>query len=185
MWGAIQGRRRKVGCVTLVMACVSLAGWFRSQTTSDSLTFFSSTHRRDSLISGSSRLGWQRVDPPPHIAASPPMQFTIGWSSLALGPTSGTQIVLGPPQNEFNWNFCGVAHSETTVMGARFTYSSVSYWYLIIPLMGLAAWLLLHNTRPTSAIDSRPQQNASNPCNSAGMNPARSAAASCQDQSVA
>ena len=52
-----RGWRRKVGCVTLVVACLLTAAWFRSRSEMDRLTF-SLGRRTHWLVSDQESLGW-------------------------------------------------------------------------------------------------------------------------------
>ena len=93
-----KGRRRKIGCVTLVMACVLMGMWMRSVWFCDSYCFIHNhsviTIRSvDSWFGG--RIGWHPDTTPLWYP-----DVDIGWSSRGGSDTLGDTIADG----KWNWS---------------------------------------------------------------------------------
>lgn len=116
--------RRKLGLLTLVMACAFAAGWLRSHLESELFLF------RDSFLLTSSN----------------------GWFAFSLKLSVGTTDQNG--HTTARYFGINVPHTRTLIhrwplpkdLTARFHlngYPRIPYWSLVAPLTLLSAWLLL------------------------------------------
>lgn len=125
-----RGRRRKIGAATLVMACVFMIGWIRSQNCLDVIEpylprFFGARIR---VVSGSGR-------------------FTILSQNHPVRSNTGNRPAVFYRGSFFRW----VAwNGEGLNIGAKFTL--IPYWSIVIPLTLLSAWLLISNPRKRKAV---------------------------------
>jgi hypothetical protein len=149
MQSFFHGWRRKVGVVTLVVACAFTAGWVRSSTNSDALQ-----------VGFGKRIFW--------------IESVHGWvqSTFASVKTGGVDQYFITP-NTFNFAGKTVKNANHPLLG-EFDYKSetylvghpspfvpnpgppvsthqtrvkVPYWSIAIPLTLLSAWLLLSKPR--------------------------------------
>ena len=123
-----RGWRRKLGCVTLVMACALMGLWVRSLKLWDFYSFPTSErhHQFDSIDGGFIWSSWDRQ--PPENWASPEWEWIADDADTA-GSFPGFLKFWDNPTNR---------HRH-----ARYWY--VYYWSLVIPLTLLSAYLLLWN----------------------------------------
>jgi hypothetical protein len=130
-----KGWRRQLGLRTLVVACVFMAGWVRSLTTTDQLIgkeFFGQLH---SFGSQSGAFYWIRLKPClPPVPATPPIP-DLDRHSLARK--------LGFLDIEIRQNSGGMTMLAGNGIG-------VPYWIITIPLTILSAFLLLSKPRPST-----------------------------------
>ena len=143
--------KRKLGVVTLVMACVLTAGWVRSAGTIDLILLDTQMHHFN-LVSGCGHF-----------------QFVAG--RLASQTVSRIESVEIPTQismeMEFDQNVIrsalptGVKHLryDATEMAIYSISGDVStpimtvpYWSIVLPLTLLSAWLLLSKPRPVKRV---------------------------------
>ena len=131
--------RRKIGVVTLVIACVLAAGWVRSLVVMDriiwtnngSMSSFASIDGmvwwyRISPISLTNRVVWRSAKNP-----NPPIDLWANYDPTWRFQFSGLQFGVGQSNKHPNM---GISICE------------IPYWFVIIPLTLLSAYLLL--TRP-------------------------------------
>jgi hypothetical protein len=134
-------RRRKIGVVTLVMACVFVTGWMRSAGHVE-LIFFNRVWPGHGVISGGGRfrllkLGNHTLE---FASANPGIKVVIrfqDWSPV---------FMAGPPVIE---RFDGdrvEAYDDTR--GGAVPMLLIHYFTIVIPLTLLSAWLLLSRPRP-------------------------------------
>ena len=157
------GWRRKVGVLTLVMACVLMGVWFRGQTIQDSYWFGFGIH--DSFLSGkhiatrgkvmhamssSARDGlvWERTE-------YEGVSWFGGWHtsdrfSFALFHPGGWD--LAPDSKLYHWQVFGfdVGKYENVNYG-KYSFCRVSYSSIVLPLTLLSAWLLLSKPRKSTS----------------------------------
>lgn len=119
------GRRRKAGCVTLVMACAVFMMWMRSLVIEDQIMikppdewhryvhFFESSHSVLSWTSWNSGLG------------------RFQWRSVPVGPQR--EVILSDEWPQYR---------KGLGMRRAIQYE-VPYWTLVLPLALLSAWLIL------------------------------------------
>lgn len=121
-----RGWKRKVGCVTLVFACLFSAGWVRSKTVTD--VFHLDSAR---LLSMDGSLLIEEGD----FAFGLPRWTCSRWESLS----ETFRIVF-----EWEWHFLGLGKGA---FGDDPPYWFVPYWSVVTPLTLLSAWLLLSKPR--------------------------------------
>lgn len=143
-----RGRRRKIGVLTLVTACVFAAAWMRSQGHNDELNFWTGPHEIHSLNSSPTGMCWMKWS---NLAPSFPMTTgRFGWVAFQSWPRDVC--------NPFRWS---TPQWQFASMGFHFAQSTIDppdrgnlavwmipYWPIVIPLTLLSAWLLLIKPRP-------------------------------------
>lgn len=158
MNGYFKPLRRKIGVVTLMMACVAMGGRFRSETEVD----FIGIRFRDSVYSCVSYCGvlhWDVATPterPPLLAFG---SMNLSWLSNAFRKeVGGFEIWLLPKLIEDDWvgqtSLCDYPPQMEQVK----TRKTISHMLIVLPLTLLSTCLLL--SRPTPAVvetrDSQP-----------------------------
>ena len=139
--------RRKVGCVTLAMACVFMAGWVRSRTANDYVLI--PTNSAGYFVGADSHgLCWiqsQNLDFPDfwYVVQGPGVSFEFNAAyqrpldhnaAATCSQWLGFQIIqinsniLGPRSRELKW--------------------VLPYWSIVLPLTLLSAYLLLSKQSP-------------------------------------
>jgi hypothetical protein len=143
-----RGWRRKVGCVTLLMACALLVGWVRSHVVLDSLSFSVRCQVTESLVSGGGLVAWQAKT-----NTSPP---SVTWNTA---PVTDSFDGFNFPSMRCSWRRFGFGLGEFVPEEEfdteRIVFRIVPYWSLILPLTLLSAYLILWKPRQQ---DSRPPQ---------------------------
>ena len=148
--------RRRIGVVTLVMACVFAGGWVRSLTMLDLFTVATSNNLwrftiEDGIVEFSF---YQRV------SGDPQLSQNSGWKSDSNVTPNGGKIRSGPTT-------ANLAMSDTKLEFYSFAYAAkywvsptfamdmyffvFPYWSIVIPLTLLSAWLLLSKPRSKPA----------------------------------
>ncbi len=155
MYEFFHGWRRKLGVVTLVMACVAMGGWVRSQYVQDTILLpgmvphiciINDSHGIQRLILGEYgplhhdewlevRLKWL-CEPPSESIYSELDRSHIVWRYSLIGFDFGEFV---PPST--------FVHSLSTALHERVTLANVPHWSVVIPLTLLSAWLLLSKPR--------------------------------------
>ena len=140
-----RGWRRKVGCVTLLMACVLMGGWIRSLRVHDQLI----VPRGDSVhifASQNGMLGWARIS---QLLATIP----FSWTSTTL--TGTMEDSWDDAEVHWRWHCCGfdigaaTLTAKSSIWGIKMEVEQwgVPYWSLTIPLTLLSAYLMLWKPR--------------------------------------
>lgn len=148
MHSYFEGWKRKVGTLTLAMAILLLALWFRAQFIADQFTLpysssvpiFSSNYRG---------FEWE-------YSLQPQTPYSFSWAAISRTSLLDMEIVRylnaeladkrvrqGDPEAFWKWEAFGI-RSERIVMNRR---TSVSHWVFIYPLAILSAWLLLSKSK--------------------------------------
>jgi hypothetical protein len=147
MGGFFQGWRRKTGCATLVMACVFMAGWVRSQSWFDNLKmpwFDGSVVLIQSFGGG--------ID---FCRRANPFQRNWYFESMELAKSDwanpdGSLKPLDPwPVHQVEWrrDWAGF-HLGAAQLGQRRDQDlMIPYWSIAIPLTFLSARLLVGKSR--------------------------------------
>ena len=144
MGDVFHGWRRKAGCVTLLMACVSAAALIRSLSIHDQFSVVTGRSIRE-VGSVNQHLFFsvfREVPPFPTWTITNP--FGIWTIERFETFDDFTESIT------WTWKFCGIAGVSHT---AAYTILHISYWSIVIPLILLSAYLLL----------SKPQQPKSRP----------------------
>jgi hypothetical protein len=131
MGGFFHGWRRKLGVVTLVVACMFAALWVRSPTIDDRITFptFCNCSCESESIFG--RLVWQTV-------ISEDTEYDLSLRSTQWGD--------GMPPRMFGDDGLFYFHRNGRE-GSLFLELCIPHWSIVIPLTLLSAWLLLSKPR--------------------------------------
>ncbi len=166
-----RGWRRKTGCLTLMMACVFMAGWMRSLNHEDAvkLEFGESpsgeTHER--WDHAEDRLEQMRESASvtvKSIGQSIVCYRTTDWGSNSKRPLLSWQsnsIPFGATEefttdfewpNENRWQFCGldfgfVKGRITVNYGCTTVVYKIPYAFFVLPLTVVSFWLLLSKPR--------------------------------------
>jgi hypothetical protein len=133
--------RGKLGVVTLVLACLLMAGWVRSIFTLDQLRFRDLPTMTFQSASGHLRM-WH--DSSGEVTSSDLHFFEWQRSTVSLSSTSP----FPGSTNHFGWiGFDFVQYPE------QMSLRILPYWSIVIPLTLLSAWLLFSKPR-TKRIES-------------------------------
>jgi hypothetical protein len=151
-----RGWKRKVGVVTMTMACLFMAGWLRSRHARDEFNVGRNHGLRITGISGRSHFSIGIIkkngftDPLWLSASHNETDSTLDVTKPIDGARCPTvfHIHMGLPRNgitlgESRFNF----YHETSET-CWFAGFWLPYWSIVIPLTAISAWLLLSKPRP-------------------------------------
>jgi len=140
MGGFFRGWRRKVGCITLLLALASMGAWVRSQSCVDTLVF-PTAKAMNYWMSDKYGLVW----------------YTTGQSEEEMkGFEDPFLIFIGGPSdlNLRDWkpksSFCGFRFFDRQIQDSRHTLSIMPYWYIVIPLTVFSTCLLLKKPKTST-----------------------------------
>jgi len=157
--------RRKIGVITLVVACAFMAGWARSQGYDDEVDFWTGPHQTHSLNSSPTGICWmKRSDLPPSVPMTTGRCGLVAFQSWTLG---GKDDGCNPFRwSTPRWEFAsmGFHFAESTINppdSGRLAVWIIPYWSIVIPLTVLSAWLLLNKPR-----EGKPKPNSLSQCHS-------------------
>ena len=146
-----QPGRRKIGIITLVVACALMVGWLRSPGTQDTFTidFGSSIQCKLVSISGQIIIAKLSTD------MQRPIR-TVPWTAQKASNGGWVTVVKLPDGAQVNWEHLlsnDLYSTGTDQMGANFANFSVEwlqrpYWFAVIPLSLLTAYLLILELPP-------------------------------------
>ena len=123
------GWRRKMGVVTLMMACVFMGGWFRSfEPVNDSITL----GHNHLLMSTNGFVYWY-------------IFYDGDWADSVSQVSMKTDMKF-----KWNWEGLGMIASDQAVWQQYIRKYGISYWYFISPLTLLSAVLLLSKSRKST-----------------------------------
>ena len=164
--------RRKLGMMTLVMACVFTAGWLRSRSFIDliDLRWTPDFSASESLVSVNGCLGWSRQfhqsEPLDHQSdANASFGLSIRFPEWRAYVRDGViselpaTSAINTPFANWCWNSCRIGIGiEDQVSSGGMTYSrercwAIPYWSIVIPLIVVSAWLPFTNPRPKPTTD--------------------------------
>ena len=132
------GWRRKMGVITLMLACVFMSGWVRSEISRDSAWIKTGTRTTFVISSYCGKL--QFTSQGDGKDESPSARF--GWYS------SKRSFIDDPLVSEWEYPLrMGHGVDLSTGSGASWRYWIFSYWSIAIPLTLLCACLLLSKSR--------------------------------------
>jgi hypothetical protein len=125
-----RGWKRKVGCVTLVLAGLFAIGWVRSLTIEDNFSFLAFEHFEcfKSRRAAISRVSWEKSP------KSTLRVYPISFHSNEINAAESFDLVPMP--------FGAGAH-----LGMQRAHMSIRYRSIVIPLTAISAWLLLAKSR--------------------------------------
>jgi hypothetical protein len=137
-----RGWKRKVGVITLVLACMFAGGWKRGLAAkevvrlcvADELTYF--------FVSNGSWLYWQGVRGKPELNTPKAIgDIRVGPVYFSTDVDNGDyRYVLQAEQRSF--------YPEEKRYGYRITSWAIPYWSIVLPLTAISTWLLLSKPRP-------------------------------------
>ena len=138
--------RRKIGCVTLAMACVFAAGWVKSEWKYDfvTMTLRTSTFKIGSLFSYIKFIRETALDKKRTQNTGPLLHWHSGNTSSIVGPKRGWDEGYTVERNSECFGF---SNGSATRGGSRFEEWIVPYWSIVIPLTLISAYLLLSQSR--------------------------------------
>ena len=153
-----KGWRRKVGLLTLLMACVFMGGWVRSQDRFDALDICGETFR----------YGINSVDGRIRLLKTTPLegQQLFAWTSIDASTTGGWGLDDNgyrkpyDPMNDYNaewrmdWAGFHIGGYSTLRNAILFRVESCMfpYWSLVIPLTLISLWLFLSKPRQSTSM---------------------------------
>jgi hypothetical protein len=133
----LRGWKRKLGCMTLVIACAFAAPWIRSYSICDDFTL--SKHGQfDSLVSVDGQL------------------FTTSGPYRGPDEFRRTTRRAQPIQNlwagrfEWQWRCCGFGSASSSTQNRTIYLKIIPYWSVVLPLTLMSAYLLLSKPRRPS-----------------------------------
>lgn len=140
-----RGWRRKLGCVTLLLACVFTAAWLRHAFVTDHLDYSVGPDVADSWISADNCLFWirNRIDrkkysryhPKEMMPALDPPYYV--WSTSPSGK-------LDLRSYEWYWYSFGIGFGQhEREPGIYWSYAITPFWIMITPLTSISALLLI------------------------------------------
>jgi hypothetical protein len=148
----MNGWRRKVGLVTLLMACVFAGTWVRSHWSHGSLLEITRRHnehdQQDRLVSLPGEVVWAAAR---NLNASHSFTEFFGSLSLGDGESSYGDLVCGIP---ITWrrNLIGFRYGDGLDAEGDNACSIliIRYWLIVIPLTLISVWLLLSKPCPSA-----------------------------------
>ena len=143
--------RRKIGVLTLVMACVFLGGWVRSQGHNDEVNFWTGPHETHSLNSSPTGICWmKRSNLHPNV---PMTTGKFGWVAFQSWPRDVCDpFRWSTPQWQFA--FMGFHFAKATIDPpdrGNLEIWIIPYWSIVIPLTLLSACVLLSMPRKSTS----------------------------------
>ena len=153
------GWRRKIGCVTLVMACVFMSGWVSSIRASHAIAYSVTDTSLTQLTSRDATLTFRWI-----LSEFPVRGFYGNNDKLLLVTPPNVHGVLSVPideptltivGNEFHWILLAgrlkIGNVVAKVFPLRIFVCIVPYWLIAIPLTFVSAYLLLVKPRIAKA----------------------------------
>jgi len=137
--------RKKVGVVTLGLACLFAAGWVRSRTVIDAFSVRRSLYSMSTLHSASEELALSTLC----IVSPVELGDFPFWSSETIPTDYIFSLPFDPLTVETQYRFLGFySLKDCPVDGGVHIYAcGAPYWSIVIPLTLLSAWLLLSKPR--------------------------------------
>jgi hypothetical protein len=152
MGDVFHGWRRKVGVVTLLVACVFADGWGRSLWYEDWLAVITSSqsehyHQR-CLFSLHGKISW--VERQVFNALSP-YSPSVAWGTNQQNGHLVAAPLFGIVSN-WRWELGGFGYGDSPNSDGTAASSIIviPYWSIVIPLILLSAWLLLKKPRSST-----------------------------------
>lgn len=150
--------RRKIGVLTLLMACVFAVAWLRSFRMNETITIRSGTFTHESLVSVERRVGWLRSrDQIESADRELGLTFPHWWYAALPGiRPDPARPFFGSADVHWRWQFLGAGSGEIPAFSSDFDDSSARHidfvvipdWAVVVPLTLLSAYLLLTKPRP-------------------------------------
>ena len=143
--------RRKIGVMTLLIACVLAAGWVKSAAFNDLIIFPIGQDLRFGVVSNRGRIALVRHD----WHENAPTLRTY-WFSASFAEHPDAVFILD--HEELQWLLRLGAFGIRQRLTSSFTVSLIQlpYWSIVIPLTLLSAWLLLSKPRTKTTPEKQP-----------------------------
>jgi hypothetical protein len=126
MRGFFKGWKRKLGVVTLGLACLFAAGWVRSLSVRDA-TRFTVTARQNAISSAEGHISW------------------VAWNANVFRNSDALWISRALVRGKWAWT-CFDTDDFEGVAGR--VALAIPYFAIVIPLSLLSAWLVLSKPKP-------------------------------------
>jgi hypothetical protein len=135
------GWRKKIGALTLLTACLLMAGWVRSLIVDDIVIIPCGQFVTITTISNDHVFGVQY-----HRRIEPQNRSSIpSWRRFI--DSTKIKRLIADPYITWHQSFCGFRLGETvSSRPGRLVLCLIPYWFIVIPMTMLSAFLLL--TRP-------------------------------------
>ncbi|WP_010581632.1 hypothetical protein [Schlesneria paludicola] len=147
-----RGWKRKLGVVTLLLACGFLAAWVRSQSSLDALFRLNQTNTHG-VISVHGRVSWERIWP---IRNPRPSRWLYRVNDQPGLEESWEGYELHWRVAGLGFDFSAFCNEEVVASGPRwiqeFESWTIPYWAIVLPLTLLSAHLLLGKSRETAQL---------------------------------
>lgn len=163
----VHGWKRKIGCVTLMMALVFTLGWIRSFAIRD-VVALPRTDTEEVFSSSYQSLSWlsYRFSSPesPVFLVRHDGTDTAKWFTPQI--RLGSRLIWDDAEIRWRWRWCGFGEGEVQAIatdGNKNTFRVIPYWFLTIPLTLTSAFLLLTKPRkstPTTIPEPIPAEGA-------------------------
>jgi hypothetical protein len=137
--------RRKIGVLTLFLACVSTFGWVRSLTIRDELWRYNG-QQHYGLISEWHSLKWIGLK----FGSVPNVTPSVDWESAVISTRKTPSDFFGNKSSCWRWRYCGFGYGESESGAENNSILKLlffPYWSIVVPLTLLSAWLLLSKVR--------------------------------------
>ena len=131
-----KGWRRKIGVVSLVMACVFMGGWVRSFVFGDYFQW----------NCGCCSTNGNLLITPPDLS-----EIHWEWPEWSVTNVSAAEEESTLNEMPWKWRFMGFGDGEFSIFfGAKIRVILLPYWSLVIPLTLISAFLLLIKPRKSN-----------------------------------
>jgi len=138
--------RRKIGVVTLLMACMFAAGWVRSMIVSDTFHLISGMHTQEFLYSDPQFLSWVTFESNDPAALRPAL---FGHHSQP-NHRPFTYWENNDVEWQVHWLGFGAGRFKVPLRSGLRKGWFISYSLITIPLTLISLWLLLSKPRKTN-----------------------------------
>ena len=139
----IRGWKRKIGVMTLVMACLSMSGLIRSYSVRDTVNCWAVRRIPVLLISTSGFILWGKLFLDPGTGST----FAYWTTDVIADPNTVIEI-SNDDASHLRW-FSVVTFTSST---HSYPVWATSYWCFILPLTLISLWLLLSKPRNSGQI---------------------------------
>ena len=155
MWDFFRGWRRKIGSITLLIACALTLIWVRSDVIRDNITLCPSFYLPQlpwygEIVSLQGSMGWHRYEMEPGlggIGANFPVTF---YSYQVKHYFACSPIIEDTLVWQWKWGGFGYGASKTHLKGMSAHVWIIPCWSVTVPLTLVSIWFLLSKPRPVN-----------------------------------